>query len=324
MIGRPAHRLAVLAALLVLGLVLTGCGDDGGDGGDGGDQTAEGLEGADLTVASKEFTEQVLLGQMMVLALEDAGASVKDQTSLAGTSVVRDALETGEVDMYFEYTGTAWADIFGEEEVIDEPDELLKTVRQRDEEENNITWGERAEFENTYAFAQNQQTADELGVETLSDLAELSKNQPDEATLCIAEEFATREDGFPGMAEHYGMEIPDDNITLLSEGVIYSQIDQAPDSDCNFGMVFTTDGRIGALDLEVLEDDEAFFPEYNPALSIRQEVADQHPEALELGNEIMDSLDFETMRDLNLRVDEEGELPEDVAEDHLRNEGIIE
>lgn len=319
MIRRPAHRLALLAVLLTVGLVLTACGD----GGDGGDGTAQGLEGADLTVASKEFTEQVILGKMMVLALEDAGASVKDQTSLAGTSVVRDALETGEVDMYFEYTGTAWADIFGEEEIIDDPDELLEKVRQRDEEENNITWGERADFENTYAFAQNQQIADELGVETLSDLAELSKNKPDEATLCIAEEFATREDGFPGMAEHYGMEIPDDNITLLSEGVIYSQIDQAPDSDCNFGMVFTTDGRIGALDLQVLEDDESFFPEYNPALAIRQDVADEHSEALEIGNEIMNSLDFKTMRNLNLRVDQEGELPEDVAEEHLREEGII-
>lgn len=318
MTRRPAHRLALLVVLLTLGLVLAACGDDGGD------DTGEGLEGADLTVASKEFTEQVILGKMMVLALQDAGASVQDQTSLAGTAVVRDALETGEVDMYFEYTGTAWADIFGEEEVIDDPDQLLETVRERDEEENNVTWGERADFENTYAFAQNQQIAEELGVETLSDLADLSREQPDEATLCIAEEFATREDGFPGMAEHYGMEIPDENITLLSEGVIYSQTAQAPDSDCNFGMVFTTDGRIGALDLQVLEDDQGFFPEYNPALTIRTEVADQHPEALELGNEIMESLDFETMRDLNLRVDEEGELPEEVAEDHLSNSGIIE
>lgn len=319
MIRRPTHRLALLAAFFLLTLALVACGED-----DSGESTGEGLEGANLTVASKEFTEQVLLGQMMVLALEDAGASVDDQTSLAGTSVVRDALKTGEVDMYFEYTGTAWADFFGEEEIIDDPDQLLETVRERDERENDITWGERAEFENTYAFAQNQETADKLGVESLSDLAELSKEQPDEATLCIAEEFATREDGFPGMAEHYDMDIPDDNITLLSEGVIYSQTAQAPDSDCNFGMVFTTDGRIGALDLEVLEDDEAFFPEYNPALTIRTEVADEHPEAMDLGNEIMKSLDFETMRELNLRVDEEGELPEEVAEDHLRNEGIIE
>lgn len=310
-----ARMLALVAATALLAAA---CGDNGVD-----PEVAEGLEGADITVGSKDFTEQVVLGQMLVIALDEAGANVTDQTELAGTAVVREALETGEVDAYWEYTGTAWVDIFGETEVIEDPDELLETVRQRDEEENDITWGERGDFENTYALAQNQETADELGVETLSDLAELSRENPDEATLCIADEFATRDDGFPGMSEHYDMEIPDGNIDTMEEGIIYNQTAETDPGTCNFGMVFTTDGRIEALDLAVLEDDESFFPEYNPALSVRVEVAEEHPELVDLANDIIESIDFDTMRQLNLRVDQEGELPADVARDHLEEAGIF-
>lgn len=317
---RHPHRHVWLPAVLgAATLLLAGCGGDSG----ANQEVAEGLDGADITVGSKEFTEQVILGQMLVIALDEAGANVEDQTELAGTAVVRESLESGDIDAYWEYTGTAWADIFGEQEVIGDPDELLERVRERDESENDITWGERGDFENTYALAQNQQTREELGVETLSDLAELSRESPDDATLCIADEFATRDDGFPGMAEHYDMEIPDENIDTLDEGIIYNETaDENPES-CNFGMVFTTDGRIGALDLHVLEDDENFFPEYNPALSVRMEVAEQHPEFVDLANEIIGSIDFDTMRELNLRVDEEGELPADVARDHLNEAGII-
>ena len=305
-----------LLLLAVAALLLAGCEDDG----DGVAAELEGLEGADITVASKEFTEQVILGQMLVIALEDAGADVTDETSLAGTAVVREALETGEIDAYWEYTGTAWADIYGETEIIADPDELLEQVAERDAEAG-IVWGERAEFENSYGIAQSQAVADEFGVATLSELAELAEESPDDATLCVAEEFATRDDGLPGMTAHYDMDptVPEP----LDEGIIYTEVADGPDSSCNFGMVFTTDGRIAALDLELLDDDESFFPEYNPAITVREEVAEEHPELIDLANEIIATIGFDEMQELNARADEEGMPPEDVARDWLEEQGII-
>ena len=314
------HRSRRVVGLACAFLLVTACGP--GDDGNGAVEEVEGLEGASVTVGSKQFDEQVILGQMAVLALEAVGADVTDRTALAGTAVVREALETGEIDLYWEYTGTAWADIFGQQEVLDDPEELLEAVREMDQE-NGITWGERAEFENTYALAQNQQTAERLGVTTLSELAELSRSDPDEATLCIAEEFATRDDGFPGMAEHYEMEIPPGNIEVVDEGIIYTEVANESEGTCNFGMVFTTDGRIGSLDLEVLEDDEAFFPEYNPAIAIRTEVAEEYPDIVDLMNDIIGTLDTESMQELNLRAAEGGELPEDIARDWLEEQGIL-
>lgn len=316
--SQTASRRKLAAGTCVLALGLAACGNGDGDGGAG---EFEGLEGASITVGSKQFTEQLILGYMAIMALEEAGASVDDQTGLAGTLVVREALEAGEVDLYWEYTGTAWADIFGEDEVIADGGELHSTVADRDLEENGIVWGERGDFENAYALAQNTETADEFGVSTLSDLAALSADSPEDATLCIAEEFAGRADGFPGMSEHYDMQIPDNNVTILAEGIIYNEV--AEGGDCNFGMVFTTDGRISALDLEVLEDDESFFPEYNPAITIREEVHEEYPELQELMDEVMATIDTETMQELNLQVDEEGLLPEEVAEEWLIEQGII-
>lgn len=311
--NRAVKAVAVGAASL---LALTACGDDS----DGAVAELSGLDGAELVVASKEFSEQIILGQMMVIALEEAGARVQDRTELAGTSVLRESLEADEIDMYWEYTGSAWADIFGETEVIEDPDELLSTVAERDRA-NGIVWGERAEFENTYAIAQNQAIADEYGVTNLSELAELSKTDPEAAKVCVAEEFATRADGFPGMQEHYDMEIKAQEP--LDEGIIYTETADAPGSACNFGMVFTTDGRIGALDLQVLEDDKSFFPEYNPAITVREQIAEEHPEVIDLANDIIGRIDFDTMRQLNLQADEEGVPHDQVARDWLESEGII-
>src|SRR5690625_60906 len=315
--SKNTSRNRLAGGVCVLALGLAAC--NGGESGQA--EEFEGLEGASFTVGSKQFTEQLILGHMAIMALEEAGASVTDQTGLAGTLVVREALEADEIDMYWECTGTAWADSFGEDEVIADPEELHTTVADRDLEENGIVWGERGDFENAYALAQNADTAGELGVSTLTDLADLSAESPEEATLCIAEEFAGRADGFPGMSEHYDMQIPDDNITILAEGIIYNEV--AEGGDCNFGMVFTTDGRIAALDLEVLEDDESFFPEYNPSITMREEIHEEFPEAMDLMNEVMATLDTEAMQELNLQVDEEGLLPEVVAEAWLTEQGII-
>jgi osmoprotectant transport system substrate-binding protein len=262
--SRPITKLGRLLCLaLVTGaLVAGGCGDDDGGGGAGGGA----LDGASLTVGSKEFTEQLVLGQIAVLALENAGAEVKDETGLAGSVAARKALEAGEIDLYWEYTGTNWLTYLGETKPIPDSQKQYEAVKKA-ETKNDIELLDPAPANNTYAFAVRSEAAGELGVEAISDFKELISSSPDDATLCVGEEFTARDDGLPGVEKTYGFEFPDDNVIKIDEGIIYTEVDKG--GKCNFGEVFITDGRIAANDLTVIEDDKAFFPKYNPAVNGR-------------------------------------------------------
>jgi len=316
---RAAGLLATTA------LVLAACGDDDGDGDttdseDGGAADVAGLEGADFVVGSKDFTEQLIVGEIARIALENAGANVTVE-NLAGTDVVRAALEGGDVDMYWEYTGTGWLNILVQDTPIPGAQEQYDAVAEMDLEENGIRWLDPGSFNNTYAVAAHQSKIDELGLSTLSDLQGLLADNPDEATFCVAAEFTGRPDGLPGMEAHYDIEFPSDNLVTLDEGLIYSVVAEA--EDCTLGEVFATDGRIASLDLVVLEDDQQFFPVYNLAMTMREETYEEYPELADLFNPINAALDDETMSDLNARVDEGGEFEDEVAEDFLRSNGFI-
>ncbi len=311
-------RLKVVGVAVVAAMVAAGCG-----GGGGGSASGTDLSDADFTVGSKDFTEQLVLGYITVGALEAAGASVNDQVGLAGTDAARAALVEGEIDMYWEYTGTVWINHLGNTDPIPDPQEQYDEAKAQDEEENGITMLDRAPFNNTYALAVRSEAYEDLGVENLSDIGTLIEERPEEATVCVESEFNSRDDGLPGMEEEYGYEFPGDNVSLFDTGVVYDRTDAG--DPCNFGEVFETDGRIAALDLTLIEDDAGFFPVYNPALNLRQETFDEYGEQLgEVFNPIAAALNTETMAGLNARVDVDGELPEDVAEDWLTEEGFIE
>ena len=266
MLAKPVSLLRLLGLVAAVAMLAVGCGGGGGGGGGGQGSIAQSydLSGAEFTVGSKEFTEQLVLGNITRLALEEAGATVEDQTGLAGSDAVRQALIADEIDMYWEYLGTAWITYLGETGNIPEP--AYETVAERDLEENDLHWLEPGPFENSYALATNRQTADKYGLQTLSDLGSFIKENPDLAKICVNNEFAVRDDGLPGLQETYGYEFPE--INRIQEGLIYDQL--ASGEECNFGSVFTTDGRIANLDLVLREDDEEFFPAYNGALTIRQ------------------------------------------------------
>lgn len=338
-IGRSRSLVVPIA---VLSLVLAGCGGTGGaspaaptdagaqspavtDGGTEPSASAGGggdvdLAGVEVTVGSKEFTEQLILGEITKQVLEDAGATVDDQTGLVGSTTVREALTSGEIDMYWEYTGTGWITHLGNEQPVTGEMEQYEAVREADTA-NGIAWLEPAPFNNTYAIALASEQASELGVTSLSDLAALATSNPDQMTLCAAAEFLSRDDGLPGLQEAYAFEFPADNISELELGLVYTSIDKA--DPCVFGEVFATDGRIAALDLTVLEDDKAFFPSYLPALNVRQEVLDANPAIADLFAPVAQALDNETMQGLNARVDVDGEQPADVARSFLEEEGLI-
>ncbi|MBA2692614.1 MAG: glycine betaine ABC transporter substrate-binding protein [Rubrobacter sp.] len=311
-------KVGVAGVVFAAAMFAAGCGGGGGESASGTD-----LSDASFTVGSKDFTEQLVLGYIIVSALEAAGANVTDQVGLAGTDAARQALIGGEIDMYWEYTGTVWINHLGNTDPIPDPQEQYDEAKAADEEENQITMLEPAPFNNTYALAVRSDAYEEIGVETLSDIGPLIEESPDEATICVESEFNSRDDGLPGMEEEYGYEFPEGNVSLFDTGVVYDRI--AEGDPCNFGSVFETDGRIAALDLQLIEDDMGFFPVYNPAVSMRQETFDESGEQLgEVFNPIAAALDMDTMSQLNARVDVDGELPEDVAEDWLTEEGFIE
>ncbi|MDQ3734837.1 MAG: glycine/betaine ABC transporter substrate-binding protein [Actinomycetota bacterium] len=298
-----------------LALLVSGCGDDSGGGGGGGDGGEGGLDGAELTVGAKEFTESKVLAQITAQALENAGATV-DDSSLSGSATVREALEAGEIDMYWEYTGTGWVNILGND-TTDVPDDLFAAVAEADAE-NDIAWLEPAPMNDTYAIAVNGSFAEENELETMSDAAAYIQENPDEATICAASEFLNRDDGLPGLQTTYEVEFSE--VVELDLGLIYTQIGDT----CNFGEVFSTDGRILANELMVLEDDLEFFVPYNAALTMRQETLEEFPAIEEIMAPISEALTNEEITALNAAVDVDGETEEDVAAQWLEDNGFLE
>jgi osmoprotectant transport system substrate-binding protein len=310
-------------------LLLAGCGGDtaepGGDGngddagGNGAAEDGEGgdgdLDGASLTVGSKEFTESIVLGQITLQALEDAGAEMQDRTGISGSATVREALEAGEIDMYWEYTGTGWVNILGNT-TEDVPEDLYDAVAEADAE-NDVAWLEPAPFEDTYRLAVASDFAEENDIATTSDAAAFVQENPDEGAICAASEFINRDDGLPGLEEAYGFEFSE--VVELDLNLIYTQVGDT----CAFGEVFSTDGRIVSNDLVVLEDDEEFFVEYRGALTLRQETLDEYPAIADVMAPVSEALTNEVITGLNDQVDNGGEQPADVATEWLESEGLL-
>jgi osmoprotectant transport system substrate-binding protein len=314
----PAKLTQLLGLLAVLTLIVAGCGGAGGGGASGNID----LSDAEFTVGSKEFTEQLILGQITLQVLENAGATVNDQIGLAGTVAARKALESGEIDMYWEYTGTGWITHLGHTKPIPSSQKQFEAVAKEDLEKNDIEWlSPPAPANNTYTMAVRSEAYDKLGVKKLSDFKQLVEENPEEATVCVGTEFSTRDDGLPGMEQAYDFEFPKENIVKIDEGLIYQQTDKG--KQCNFGEVFQTDGRIEALNLELIEDDKSFFPIYNPALNVRKDVIDEYPQVAKLFAPISKKLTTEELQKLNAKVDVEGQLEDQVAEEWLKENGFI-
>lgn len=310
-----------LTAILTAG-VFTGCGLGTAGGFVPSGQLAgplEGttLEGAEVSVGSKDFTEQIILGKMAVILFQSAGAETQDLTNVPGSNSVRMAMQEDIMDFQWEYTGTAWITYMGEVDPIPDEQEQYEAVRDADLA-NHLIWTQPSELNNTYAIAVTSETHEELGVEKMSQLAKLDES---ELTFCLDAEFASRNDGFEPMLEHYDIPpVPNDRRSLMDLGAIYQA---TANGECTFGEVFATDGRIPALDLVVLEDDENYFPRYNLSGVINEELYNQYPQIEDLVDPLTERLDNETMAILNARVDVDGEEPADVAWDFLIEEGFI-
>ena len=317
------------AILLPLALVAAACGsddgDDSSDSGDSGDSSSSGaladidMSGLDVTVGSKDFTEQFVLGEILVQALEATGANVTNEVNLGGTSVNREALLAGEIDMYWEYNGTGWTVHLAQEDPADDPDTLTEAVREMDLAENSIQWVGQAPFNNTYGFATGPALTEENGGPfDLQGMADYLKENPD-AQVCMETEFPNRPDGLVLFTEATGYEIPEGQQQILDTNVIYTETAQG---GCSFGEIFTTDGRIPALDLSIVDDGGAFIL-YNVSLNVRDETYQEAPDQFDaLVPLLVDPLDEATMAELNRQVSVDGEDAADVAKQYLQDQGL--
>ena len=320
--GLMGKKFAVIVGASALALAACSSdSDDSSGGGSGGDTVASqyDLSGVDLAIGSKDFDEQLILGQMMVQAYEAAGANVDDKVNLGGTAVAREALLSGEIDMYMEYNGTGWTVHLGQEDPSFDPEELTSGVRDLDAE-NGIVWVDRSPFNNTYGFASSPAATEANGGPfTLTSMMEYVRDNPD-AVVCMESEFPDRPDGLILTETHAGIELPDAQQNILDTGVIYTE---TANDNCDFGEIFTTDGRIPALGLTLVEDPGVNIL-YNISATIREETYDENADAYDaITAAILEPLDNLKMAELNARVSAEGEEPSAVAKDYLIEQGII-
>lgn len=258
---------AVLATLL---LAVAGCGGDDDDGGNGDAAPSD----RTVTIGSKNFTEAVILGELYRQALEAQGYTVELKSSIGSTEIINTALTSGEIDMYPEYTGTMLTVVFGNDEPQEDAESTYENAKEL-YEEKGFTLFEMTPFSDSDALAVTAAFAEENGLESIGDLAEL-----DSFKLGGQPEFETRLQGLVGVKEKYGLE----NVTFVPFTGIspYEALDQGA---VEVAAIFSTDPPLASGDYVVLEDPEANFGFQNVAPVVNQELAD------ELGDDFRDTID---------------------------------
>lgn len=289
-----------LAVVLLLCTLLSACGSK---------------EENKIVLGHDNTAETAILASMLVTLIEqDSDVEVEVMGDLAGgETVLHPAIIEGEIDMYPEYTGTAWLAILKHED-IPAPDELNAQLFQEYEEDYELAWTGLYGFNNTYGLAVASDIADEYGLETYSDLAAVSS----ELTFGAEPGFFEREDGYTGLCEAYGFAFKDS--TDLTFSVKYEAIAQREVDVIN---IFNTDGRLAISGVKVLKDDLNYFPQYLCGSVIRMDTLEKHPELKDILMQMDGLISDEDMAQLNYLVEVEGEEPEDVATDFLAERGLL-
>jgi len=280
---------------------------------------------AEITVSSKIDTEGGLLGNVIALALEDAGLPVERRLQLGGTQVVREALLAGQIDIYPEYTGNA-AYFFNEADSPVWKDAKAAHARaaELDAEKNQLTWLQSAPANNTWAIALTGPLAKDNNLVTMSDFGAWVAGGGS-VKLAASTEFVSSPAVLPAMQEAYGFVLTPDQTVVLSGGDTAATIQAAArgTSGVNAAMAYGTDGGVGATGLVVMADDKGVQPVYEPAPVIRDAVLAEYPSIADVLNPIFAGLDMATLQSLNGRIQVGGEPSEAVARDYLTQIGVL-
>ena len=331
---RRKHPILAFLAILCLGLAFAACGGDdssssssssgsGSSGSSGSDsassgtqiQKVPGAENVGITVGSKNFTEQFILGEIYAQALQAAGYNVKKELNLGSELIAYKALKSGKVDAYPEYTGTALTSFFGVK-TTDVPRDANKAYEDAKAgfAKNGITAYAPTPFENTYRLGMTKATAQKLGnPKTISDL----KGKEGDLSITGFPECKQRNDCLIGVQDEYGLK--------FGKFVASEQKYQVLDSGAaDVAFIFTTDGDLASGKYAILDDDKKFFPPYNVTFNVRDEVAKKlGPEGQKVIEEVQKPLSEKVMQELNARVDIDKQKPADAAKAYLQSAGFV-
>jgi osmoprotectant transport system substrate-binding protein len=267
-----------------------------------------------IAIGSKNFTEQIILGELLAQHIEaSAGLPVERRFDLAGTLICHQALRSGEIDLYVEYTGTALTVIL-EEEPSQDSEEVHRRVAGAYRQRFDLEWAPPLGFNNTFALVIRGEDARRLNLEALSDIAPYTPNW----RAGFGYEFMERPDGFQGLAATYGLRFGSPPRTmelgLLYRALTEKQVDIVAGS--------ATDGSIAALDFVMLEDDRRYFPPYYAAPVVRREALERHPGLGAALGALAGKISEAEMRQLNYAVEGEGRGVKQVVRDFLQAKGL--
>lgn len=293
----------LLLALLTM-LTAIACNGSGSSGG----------AGNSIKVGSKDFTEQFILGEMYALVLENKGLKVERKLNLGGTPVAQAGLQSGQIDLYPEYTGTGLLTVL-KQPANSNAKQVFDSVSKAYKEKFNLVWLEPAPMNNTQALAMTQEDAKKYGIKTISDLVAKAS----QLTIVSTAEFQEREDGLPGLKKVYG-DLKFKKLIPLDAGLRYQAL---KNGQADVVEAFGTDGEISALKLVVLEDDKKLFPPYQVAPVVRQEALDQNPGIRDALNTLSPKLTNQIMQRLNYEVSGKQREPAEVAKEFLTQEGLL-
>ncbi|NJR65826.1 MAG: quaternary ammonium transporter [Leptolyngbyaceae cyanobacterium CRU_2_3] len=279
-------------------------------GSGGGSANAKAL----IKVGSKDFTEQFIIGEMYALVLEKAGFQVERKLNLGGTPVAQAALQSGEIDLYPEYTGTGLLTVL-KLPVNSDPQQVFSTVSAEYKKQFSLTWLDPAPMNNTQGLAMTEAGSQKYGIRTISDMAKKAS----QLTLIGAPEFEVREDGLPGIKKKYG-DFQLKSYKAVDSGLRYKGL---VDGEADVTVAYGTDGEISAFKLVLLEDDKNLFPPYQIAPVVRQQILDTHPDVAKALNSLAPKLTTEIMQRLNYEVSGKQREPDEVAKEFLTQEKFL-
>ena len=269
-----------------------------------------------IVVGGKNFTEQQIMSQMTAQLLQAKGFK-PDVKAGMGSAVLRQAQESGQIDVYWEYTGTSLITYNKINDRLSPADTYAK-VKELDAAKG-LVWLNPSKANNTYSLAMNQDEAKKLGIATISDLAAKVKGGA-KLTLASNAEFYARPDGLKPLEERYGFEFPRESVKRMDTGLVYQALKE---KQVDVGLVFATDGRVPAFNFVVLKDDKGFFPNYALTPVVRKQVLDANPKLAEYLNALSAKLDDATMARLNASVDVDKKTVEEVAQTFLKQQGLV-
>lgn len=280
-----------------------------------------------ITVGSKDDTEGAVLARIIILMLERDGFTVVDRTRLGVTEEVRSALIAGDIDVYPEYTGTAFTQFFAGERLDEtiglESESLYETVKRLDAA-NGVAWLARAPADNSWAIAVPRPVAERNRVNNLAERAVYIK-EGGEGKLVASAEFVERADGLPAIQARYGFTFTDDQLLVVPGGDTAVTIKRAAEGSegANAAMAYGTDGNAAAFDMLVLPDPLGSHVLYEPAPTVRRETLERYPEIAAVLDPVFAGLTSEVLRELNGRVTVEGADSDLVAREYLTSLGFI-